>query len=97
MSEGGGDKKSGVQTFANPISNTGRARDKAAEQFGISGEQARKTLYVADNADLLDPADFADWDEGRLSTNLAAHPLKTADWSQFYADWPWVAGVMYHA
>lgn len=49
------------QTFA--TGESGRARDKAAEQFGISGEQARKTLYVADNADLLDPADFADWDE----------------------------------
>lgn len=65
-----------MQTFAE--GQKGTARDKAAEQFGISGEQARKTLYVADNADLLDPADFADWDEGRLSTNKAYQRIKAA-------------------
>lgn len=65
-----------MQTFAE--GSTGTARDKAAEQFGISGEQARKTLYVADHADLLDPADFADWDEGRLSTNRAFQRVKAA-------------------
>ncbi len=64
------------QTFA--TGESGRARDKAAEQFGISGEQARKTLYVADNSELLDPADFADWDEGRLSTNKAFQRIKAA-------------------
>ena len=51
-----------MQTFAE--GQTGTSRDKAAEQFGISGEQARKTLYVDDHRDLLDPADFAEWDEG---------------------------------
>ena len=66
----------GVQTFAQ--GTTGKARDKAAEQFGISGEQARKTLYVADNSDLLDPADFADWDEGKLSTNKAYQRIRAA-------------------
>lgn len=65
-----------MQTFAEGSSGT--ARDKAAEQFGISGEQARKTLYVADNSDLLDPSDFADWDEGRLSTNKAYQRIKAA-------------------
>ena len=64
------------QTFA--TGESGRARDKAAEQFGISGEQARKTLYVADNANLLDPADFADWDEGKLSTNKAYQRIRAA-------------------
>lgn len=65
-----------MQTFAEGSSGT--ARDKAAEQFGISGEQARKTLYVADNADMLDPVDFADWDEGKLSTNKAYQRIKAA-------------------
>lgn len=65
-----------MQTFAE--GQKGTARDKAAEQFGISGEQARKTLYVADNSDLLDPADFADWDEGKLSTNKAYQRIKAA-------------------
>lgn len=63
---------------ANISTPSGKSRDKAAEQFGISGEQARKTLYVADNADLLDPADFAEWDEGKLSTNKAYQRIKAA-------------------
>ena len=63
---------------ANISTPSGKSRDKAAEQFGISGEQARKTLYVADNADLLDPADFAEWDEGKLSTTKAYQRIKEA-------------------
>lgn len=57
---------------------SGAARDKAGEAFGISGKQAEKVLYVADNSDLLDPADFADWDEGRLSTNKAYQRIRAA-------------------
>lgn len=57
---------------------SGAARDKAGEAFGISGKQAEKVLYVADNADLLDPADFADWDEGKLSTNKAYQRIRAA-------------------
>lgn len=63
---------------ANIGTTAGKARDKAAEQFGISGEQARKTLYVDDHRDLLDPADFAEWDEGKLSTNKAFQRIKAA-------------------
>lgn len=57
---------------------SGAARDKAGEAFGISGKQAEKVLYVADNADLLDPSDFADWDEGKLSTNKAYQRIRAA-------------------
>lgn len=65
-----------MQTFAE--GQKGTARDKAAEHFGISGEQARKTVFVDEHRDLLDPADFADWDEGRLSTNKAYQRVKAA-------------------
>lgn len=64
------------ETF--PRGSSGRARDKAGEAFGISGKQAEKVLYVADNSDLLDPSDFADWDEGKLSTNKAFQRIKAA-------------------
>lgn len=64
------------ETF--PEGSGGRARDKAGAAFGISGRQAEKVLFVSDNADLLDPADFADWDEGRLSTNKAYQRIKAA-------------------
>ena len=56
----------------------GKARDAAGAAFGISGRQAEKVMYVADNRDLLDPADFADWDEGKLSTNKAYLKVKAA-------------------
>lgn len=65
-----------METF--PEGSSGAARDKAGEAFGISGKQAEKVLYVADNADLLDPADFADWDEGKLSTNKAYQRIRDA-------------------
>lgn len=70
MSEGG--------RGGNISTPSGKARDKAGEAFGISGKQAEKVLYVADNADMLDPADFADWDEGKLSTNKAFQRIKAA-------------------
>ena len=54
----------------------GDSRDKTAEQFGISGKQMEKEIAIADHKDLLDPSDFADWDEGKLSTNKAYQRLK---------------------
>ena len=61
-----------------PTGSMGRARDKAGEAFGISGKQAEKVVFVDDNRDLLDPSDFADWDEGKLSTNKAFQRIKAA-------------------
>ena len=55
-----------------------RADQLTAEQFGIGRTTMRRELFIADNADLLDPADFADWDEGRLSTNKAFQRIKAA-------------------
>lgn len=60
------------------ISHTLRSDESTAEQFGISSNTMRRELFIADNADLLDPADFADWDEGRLSTNKAFQRIKAA-------------------
>ena len=69
MSEGG----KGVEN-STPI----RADKATAQQFGIGKDTMRRELFIADNADLLDPADFADWDEGRLSTNKAFQRIKAA-------------------
>lgn len=54
----------------------GDARDKTASQFGISGKQMEREFVITDNKNLLDPSDFADWDEGRLSTNKAYQMVK---------------------
>ena len=63
---------------ANISTPSGKTRDKAAEHFGISGEQARKTVFVDEHRELLDPTDFAEWDEGKLSTNKAYQRIKAA-------------------
>lgn len=55
----------------------GRARDAVAEKMGIgSGRQYEKEKTIVDNKHLLDPSDFAEWDEGKLSTNKAYQKVK---------------------
>ena len=56
----------------------GRAREKVAQSLGVGDKTLRRAQFIADNADMLDPADFADWDEGRLSTNKALQRIKAA-------------------
>lgn len=62
------------QMFAEP--DKGQARDKTAAAFGVSGETMRKEMQIVENRDRLTPEDFADWDEGRLSTNKAYQKIK---------------------
>lgn len=55
----------------------GTTRDIVASKLGIgSGKQYEKEKYIADNRDSLTPEDFADWDEGKLSTNKAFKKIK---------------------
>lgn len=68
MSDGG----KGKENFP-----TLQTRDIVAEKIGIgSGKQYEKEKYIVDNADALTPKDFADWDEGKLSTNKAYLKIK---------------------
>ena len=54
----------------------GRSDEKTAEQFGISSNTLRKEISIVDHQDALTPEDFADWDEGKLSTNKAFQRIK---------------------
>lgn len=65
---------------ADPSQNIvkGRADDEVASAIGTNRETLRQARIVADNANLLDPAEFADWDEGKLSTNKAYQRIKEA-------------------
>lgn len=67
MSEGG----KGCQNSDNL-----RADEQASKGFGISRDTLRKELTIAEHQEDMDPEDFADWDEGRLSTNKAYQRLK---------------------
>ena len=55
-----------------------RAANAVAQALGTNRETLRQDQFIADNADLLDPSDFADWDEGKLSTNKAYQRIKAA-------------------
>ena len=55
----------------------GETRQIVAEQFGVSHDTMRKEISIVDHKDLIDPADFADWDEGKLSTNKVFQQLKS--------------------
>lgn len=55
----------------------GRTDEIVAERLGIGGKDTyRKEKYIVDNADTLTPKDFADWDEGKLSTNKTYLKIK---------------------
>lgn len=71
-------ERQGERTSDRNLTEVQRADSATAEQFGISRDTMRRELFIADNADLLDPADFADWDDGKLSTNKAYQRIKAA-------------------
>lgn len=55
----------------------GRSDNIIAEKIGIgSRDTYRKEKYIVDNQSQLTPEDFADWDEGKLSTNKAYQKIK---------------------
>ena len=54
----------------------GEAAVITAKQFGIGKDTMRKEMQIVENRDLLTPEDFADWDEGKLSTNKAFQRIK---------------------
>lgn len=51
---------------------------EAAKLLGTSRTNMNREREILANRDLLDPADFADWDEGKLSTNKAFQRIKAA-------------------
>lgn len=55
----------------------GRTDEVVASKLGIgSSNTYRKEKYISDNRKILTPEDFADWDEGKLSTNKAYLKIK---------------------
>ncbi|WP_044296248.1 ParB N-terminal domain-containing protein [Robinsoniella peoriensis] len=64
-----------VENF--PQCYDGKTRDMVAEKLGIgSGKQYEKEKFIVDNKESLTPDDFADWDEGKISTNKAFIKIK---------------------
>lgn len=57
-------------------SDSGKTRDKVASAVDMSHDTLRKAQYIADHKDDVPADDFADWDEGKLSTNKVFQNLK---------------------
>lgn len=56
----------------------GRTDDIVAKKLDIGGRDTyRKEKFIVDNKESLSPTDFAEWDEGKLSTNKAFNQIKT--------------------
>ena len=54
-----------------------RTDEVVAHKLGIGGKDTyRKEKFISDNRSFLTADDFADWDEGRLSTNKAFKKIK---------------------
>lgn len=64
------------QTSDRNLTEVERSDDAVAKQFGVSRDTVRKELAIVDNKDFIPPDDFANWDEGKLSTNKAFKLLK---------------------
>lgn len=64
-----------VENFPPP--DIGKVRDIVADKLHIgSGKQYEKEKFIVDNKESLTPDDFADWDEGKISTNKAFIKIK---------------------
>ena len=59
-------------------SERNQAANAVADAIGTNRETLRQAQIISNNRDLLDPAEFADWDEGKLSTNKAFQKIKAA-------------------
>ena len=66
------------QRMKDPTQNSaeGETREIVAKAIGVSHDTLAKEKAIVDNKDLLDPTDFAEWDEGKLSTNKAYIRMK---------------------
>ena len=64
-------------TSAKYVTEVNRTDEIVADKLGIgSSTTYRKEKYISDNREVLTPEDFADWDEGKLSTNKAYLKIK---------------------
>lgn len=55
----------------------GKSRDIVAEQVGISHDTIAREKKIIEHKDEIDPEDFKNWDEGKLSTNKVFKALQS--------------------
>ncbi len=69
------------ERMLNPTKNSseGETNQIVAEKLGIGSKDTyRKEKFIVENQSSLTPEEFAEWDEGKLSTNKAFLKIKQA-------------------
>lgn len=66
----------GSNTVVADSATTGKTREKVAKAVGLGKDKLRQAQFIEDNKHMIDAKDFADWDDGKLSTNKVYNQLK---------------------
>lgn len=69
-------ERQGERNIPQNSAESGDSRDKVAEQVGISHDTIAREKKIIEHKDEIDPEDFKNWDEGKLSTNKVFTELK---------------------
>ena len=69
-------ERQGEKTSVENNAEVKRADEAAAVKFDISASTMRKEIQISERKDLFTPEEFAEWDDGKLSTNKAYQRLK---------------------
>ena len=69
-------ERQGERTSVENSTEVIRADEETAKQFNIGKDTMRKELKIIEHKEDIPPQDFADWDEGKLSTNKVYTALK---------------------
>lgn len=69
-------ERQGERNIPQNSAESGDSRDKVAEKVGISHDTIAREKKIIEHKDEIDPEDFKNWDEGKLSTNKVFTELK---------------------
>ena len=69
-------ERQGERNIPKNSAESGESRQKVANQIGISHDTISKEKKIIEHKDQIDPEDFKDWDDGKLSTNKVYVELK---------------------
>ena len=69
-------ERQGERNIPKNSPGSGESRQKVAEQIGISSNTIAREKKIIEHKDQIDPEDFKDWDDGKLSTNKVYVELK---------------------
>ena len=70
-------ERQGERNIPQNSAESGDSRDKVANQIGISHDTIAREKKIIEHKEEIDPEDFKNWDEGKLSTNKVFKALQS--------------------